>query len=81
MSRETGPIGSLHSDKAEIRRLRVEVERLREALEPMRREADKADADLGIESENGWDLTYYTETEVSVGELHRARAALEGHDE
>ena len=30
MSRETGPIGSLHSDKAEIRRLRVEVERLRD---------------------------------------------------
>jgi len=42
MSREVGPIGSLHSDKAEIRRLRAEIERLREALEQRDKDAWKS---------------------------------------
>lgn len=62
--------------EAELSRLRAEVERLREALEPFANRAGKLDG-LWDENDTRWSPAY-GDTVITVGDLRRARKALEG---
>lgn len=70
-----GMAKTIHENAAELSRLRAENEKLREALEPFGKEADRYDPDEGDSSDYLWDGSTAASV-LRIGHLRRARAAL-----